>query len=119
MLLLATAAWAENRIPAGSVRIPNPNYPAKSLERGEQGEVLLLVTVSPRGMRSVKIGESSGYPLLDEAALQAAKHGTYPKSGRWTIFSLPVQFTIREETPPPTEEEMRKIFENGRVQPKP
>lgn len=120
ILLLATAAWAEDRIPAGSVQIPLPDYPAKSFERGEQGKVLLLVTVSPRGMlRSIKIRKSSGYPLLDEAALQAAKRGIYTKNGRWTEFYLPIHFSLPDKTPLLTEEEIQKIIESSRVPPKP
>lgn len=120
ILLLTKAVWAENRIPAGSVQIPRPHYPAVSFERGEQGKVVLLVTVSPRGvLNSVKIAESSGYPSLDEAALQAVKHGIYAKNGRWTEFYLPFQFFLPDKTPPLSEEEIRKIIESSRVPPKP
>lgn len=120
MLLLATAAWAENRIPAGYAQIPYPPYPIAALERGEQGKVVLLVTVSPRGvLNSVKIAESSGYPSLDEAALQAAKRGIYTKNGQWSKYYLPFHFSLPDKTPMLTEEEIQKIIESSRVPPKP
>jgi len=49
-----------------------PRYPAEAARRGQQGAVILFVTVAPNGTASaVQITQSSGYALLDRAAQQA------------------------------------------------
>ncbi|BCA78967.1 energy transducer TonB [Desulfuromonas sp. AOP6] len=48
------------------------NYPARAAERGEQGRCLLQVTVNKDGtLEEVVLKESSGYPLLDQEAIDA------------------------------------------------
>jgi len=50
---------------------PQPNYPPLALRMGYQGKVVLLITVDPSGIvTSVQIKNSSGYKILDDAALQ-------------------------------------------------
>jgi periplasmic protein TonB len=49
-----------------------PVYPRISVQRAEQGAVILLIHVSPAGLPSgVDIAESSGFMLLDRAARDA------------------------------------------------
>ncbi|MBV8399107.1 MAG: energy transducer TonB [Acetobacteraceae bacterium] len=49
-----------------------PRYPPEAARRGQQGTVLLVVTIGPAGTASgVSITQSSGYVLLDRAAQQA------------------------------------------------
>ena len=51
-----------------------PEYPPVSRRLGEQGTVILEVTVEPSGRASaVKIIQSSGFPRLDEAAVNGVK----------------------------------------------
>ena len=53
---------------------PRPAYPGQARRRGEQGKVLLRVYVSTDGMADkVEIQSSSGYALLDEAAVTAVR----------------------------------------------
>ena len=49
-----------------------PRYPPEAVRRGQQGAVILLVTIAPNGTASaVDVTQSSGYKLLDRAAQQA------------------------------------------------
>jgi protein TonB len=51
-----------------------PDYPASEIRKNHEGTVQLLIYVLPDGRVSdVKIGRSSGYPLLDDAALRKAR----------------------------------------------
>jgi TonB family protein len=51
-----------------------PTYPELAQRRGEQGFVLLSVKVTARGsVAEIKVKRSSGFPLLDDAALQAVR----------------------------------------------
>jgi protein TonB len=51
-----------------------PDYPETSRRNGEQGRVLLQVAVSPAGLPvNVCIAESSGFPALDSAAVDAVR----------------------------------------------
>jgi len=53
---------------------PTPEYPRASARRGEQGRVVLRVTISPQGMvTDVAVQSSSGYPRLDESAIRAVR----------------------------------------------
>lgn len=50
------------------------SYPLKAKERGEEGGCLLKITVNHDGtLRDVQVMESSGFPLLDEEAVNAVK----------------------------------------------
>ena len=51
-----------------------PTYPRRALELGQQGTVTLHAQVAPDGLpRALKVVQSSGYELLDNAALTAVK----------------------------------------------
>jgi protein TonB len=53
---------------------PKPPYPALSKRMGEQGQVILRVTVAADGsLLAAAVARSSGYPRLDEAALAAVR----------------------------------------------
>lgn len=70
-------------------------YPPEAIARGLEGEVILLLTLSESGqLVSVAIARSSGHSLLDQAALDAARHiGTLPGNSRQTLF--PVSFRLQ------------------------
>ena len=49
-----------------------PLYPFEAAQRGEHGNVILLIHVSPDGFAAgVDVVKSSGYPVLDQAARDA------------------------------------------------
>jgi protein TonB len=53
---------------------PEPPYPPTARRRHQEGLVLLRVKVNPHGRAlSVEIKNSSGFPLLDEAAQTAVR----------------------------------------------
>ena len=64
----------EARYKGKGLNNPSPVYPRLARRRGWQGQVMLTVEVSPQGRAAaVIIANSSGYPLLDEAALDAVR----------------------------------------------
>ncbi|MBA2115077.1 energy transducer TonB [Bremerella alba] len=53
---------------------PPPRYPAEAVRNGWQGEVLLRIAIAPDGQVSqVSVAKSSGYEILDQAALRAVR----------------------------------------------
>lgn len=83
-------------------RRPEPRYPEASKQGGEQGQVVIMVTVLSSGkIGSASIAKSSGHSRLDQAALSAAKgivfkpnKGGAP-SGTVTV-RVPYQFKLRK-----------------------
>lgn len=53
---------------------PMPEYPRQAQRRGEKGRVVVRVLISPQGtVANVTLRVSSGYGMLDESALKAAR----------------------------------------------
>ena len=79
-----------------------PNYPMAAKERGQQGRVVLRVEVSAAGQPlSVTVLSTSGYPLLDKAALAAVGQWQFrPATQAGTAVAgaadVPVQFRLEE-----------------------
>jgi protein TonB len=78
-----------------------PLYPQRSYELGQQGTVILLAQINHNGKpKSLKIEESSGYQLLDSAALAAVKQWEFEpiRIKERAIVSwvrVPVRFVIQ------------------------
>jgi len=79
-----------------------PRYPDAARRRGEQGRVMLHVSVSADGLPTeVELAHSSGHHALDEAAVSAVKRwrfvpasqGGRPIAG---IADVPVRFQLRD-----------------------
>lgn len=70
-------------------------YPPPAVSQGLEGEVVLLLTLDTAGrIRALEIAKSSGHALLDQAALDAARHiGALPGNPRQTL--LPVAFRLQ------------------------
>jgi protein TonB len=77
-----------------------PVYPRRAVELGHQGEVIVEAMLDEAGVpRSAHVHRSSGYPLLDAAALEAvrgwrfvpAQHGGRSIAAR---VRLPVRFRL-------------------------
>lgn len=93
---------------AGSVRSkvrsgnnPRPDYPRAAREAGWQGTVVLQVLVLPDGTAgNVTLDKTSGYSILDEAALNAVKDWRFipAMDGNFPVKSMvrmPVRFDLR------------------------
>lgn len=62
------------RTPARAIRRTQPPYPDAARRRGQTGTVHLRLEISPEGaVRQVELAASSGFSLLDKAALAAAR----------------------------------------------
>ncbi|HTF87114.1 MAG TPA: TonB family protein [Planctomycetota bacterium] len=69
----AVAVSAEVYVYPEVLSMARAEFPEKSQRLGEEGSVLLEMTVGPDGLvKEVKIAESSGYPRLDDCAVAAA-----------------------------------------------
>jgi len=70
-------------------------YPPSAVSQGLEGEVVLLLTLDTAGrILAIEIAKSSGHALLDEAAIDAARHlGALPGNPRQTL--LPVSFRLQ------------------------
>jgi protein TonB len=69
-------------------------YPREAIERGIEGRVVLLLTLSETGrVVGVEVAGSSGHAILDAAAVKAAgRIGVLPSGGRQAL--LPVEFRL-------------------------
>jgi protein TonB len=71
---------------------PVPSYPLLARHRHQEGLVLLTVTVTPQGRpASITIKQNSGFPLLDDAALQSVRNWEFQPA---RINSLAVESEI-------------------------
>lgn len=79
---------------------PPPKYPRIARERGYQGTVFLEVLVDSKGkVDDVKVHDSSGYQILDKAAMKAVKGWTFEPGQRGSNYvtmwvSVPVRFEL-------------------------
>ncbi|WP_156187855.1 energy transducer TonB [Chromobacterium sp. LK11] len=77
---------------------PQPEYPERSRENGEQGTVLLRVEVGAAGRAGeVAVASSSGYPRLDRAAKAAVERWRFAPARRNgqavdSVLMVPVRF---------------------------
>ncbi len=98
----SVAAVVGARFDADYLRNPHPLYPAASRRLGEEGHVVLRVTVSAEGLPvSVEIKQASGFRRLDEAARAAVERWRFvpARHGSAAIESsvlVPLQFNLHD-----------------------
>lgn len=79
---------------------PEPVYPLLARERGWEGTVVLHIELLANGtMGEVKVAESSGYPILDNAARDAVQQWRHLPTKRNGVAvteraTLPVRFRL-------------------------
>ena len=82
------------------IRAERPHYPRFAREQGWEGTVTLRLAIGPDGnVSSATTRKSSGYPILDESAVQAvqqwkfqpAKNGEFPIAAK---VDLPIRFDL-------------------------
>lgn len=71
------------RTDAAHLNNPDPPYPSLSRRLGENGRVLLDVHILPDGsVGEIRLRQSSGYPRLDQAALDTVRRWRYVPARR-------------------------------------
>lgn len=96
----ATAAFTEANFNANYGSNPKPKYPGIAVSRGWEGTVRLLVKVSAEGdSEEVTVQHSSGYEVLDEAAIEAVERWKFipAKRGDTAVSSsvvVPINFVL-------------------------
>ena len=87
---------------ARPIKRDNPPYPRVAKREGWEGTVVLRMNISADGdVGKVTIQESSGYPALDESAMQSAKTWRFDpaKDGEFSVSAVvfaPVTFNLEE-----------------------
>lgn len=95
-----TASFTEANFNANYGSNPKPKYPGVAMSRGWEGTVRLLVKVSVEGdSEEVSVQRSSGYDVLDEAAVEAVEKWKFipAKRGDTAVSSsviVPIDFVL-------------------------
>jgi TonB family protein len=72
-----------------------PEYPKELQQRGIEGTVRLVLTVSPKGsVEAVQV--NGGNPILAEAAVKAVKQWVYSPSGMTSVIDVSIPFEARQ-----------------------
>ncbi|WP_233633200.1 energy transducer TonB [Burkholderia seminalis] len=83
-------------------RIPQPDYPPKARRLEQQGTVVVKLNIGVDGaVKTARVAKSSGYPLLDAAALAAIESGhcqPYTTAGiaRAVEAEQPIAFNLND-----------------------
>ena len=76
--------------PPRPLKAIRPEYPKASRQRGEEGDVVVVLSINAQGhVDSASVAESSGYQELDAAAIRAANKARFSpaKRGRTAVAS--------------------------------
>ncbi len=75
---------------------PRPDYPFAARQRHQEGTVILLVTMDAAGNPlTVSVEQSSGYRILDDAALKKVRSSWRFKPGQSSSVHVPVEFHLQ------------------------
>jgi TonB family protein len=75
---------------------PDPSYPGFALRNRYQGTVVLEFTVEASGkVTSVKVQKTSGFPVLDEAAMKAVQERWRFPPGGQRYYYKPFEFKLQ------------------------
>lgn len=96
------AGFISPKFQLGSANNPIPRYPRQARRRGMEGRVVLRVTVSADGSPSkITVLESSGYAILDRAAVRTFRDWRFSPAFRAGIpvissLDVPISFRLRD-----------------------
>jgi protein TonB len=76
---------------------PQPPYPKIALDQGQQGSVMLRMTVDNAGLiKTIEVAQSSGFPVLDHSALEFVKrHWTVPPGKGTRIYEATINYKLQ------------------------
>jgi protein TonB len=76
---------------------PQPPYPKIALDQGQQGSVMLRMTVDDAGLiKTIEVAQSSGFPVLDHSALEFVKrHWTVPPGTGTRIYEATINYKLQ------------------------
>jgi protein TonB len=76
---------------------PQPPYPKIALDQGEQGSVMLRMTVDDAGLiKTIEVAQSSGFPVLDHSALEFVKRHWKVAPGKGTrIYEATINYKLQ------------------------
>ena len=83
---------------------PKPVYPRLARQKGLQGDVILTVSIQPTGaVSTVTLKRSSGFKLLDSAAMDAVRHWRYEPLPETALpesrsDDIPINFRLKPKT---------------------
>jgi len=86
-------------VEASSLRVTRqvtPEYPPASRRRGEEGTVVLILTVEGGRVKHAEVERSSGFRALDEAAEKALRRWRFDAPGEVRV-RVPVAFRLETE----------------------
>ncbi len=95
--------FTEANFKAKYLNNPSPDYPSMAKDHGWQGRVRLRVQVSAEGLSlSVRVENSSGHEILDDAAIEAVKQWRFipAKRGETIVASsvvVPITFNLQDD----------------------
>ena len=81
---------------------PAPPYPLEARRLGQEGLVVLVVRIDPTGCPTrVELGQSSGFPLLDDSALKTVRRWRFrPRRvagmAAESIMEVPIRFILED-----------------------
>ncbi len=87
--------------PLPSYSNPKPVYPELARKRGQEGRVLLSADIDEKGeLTELRVDKSSGFSLLDEAALKAVRRWRFKPALRAGMpvkgtALIPIEFLLR------------------------
>ena len=87
-----------------TLRNPAPAYPSVARIRGWEGTVILRLFITPKGRPdAMQVARSSGYTVLDEAALAAVRQWQFVPARHHraqvaSLVEIPITFKLRNET---------------------
>ena len=93
----AGAGGGADGLRAFCARCPAPEYPSRARRQGWQGTVdVELAIASDGGVREARVGRSSGYPALDDVALDVARRSRFavPEGGNEMRGQLRYRFVL-------------------------